>query len=283
MRLAVIADIHGNLPALRAVLDDIARHGVEDFVVAGDVVNGAPDSVACWELVRSLGAPLLRGNHERYLYDLGTPAARPEWASERFAPTRWAAEQFARAQLDEMRGLPLSWESRDFPELQVVHASPTVDDLRVGSDPDESEFERLFEGSTASVLIRGHVHVPGIRRWRDRTLVTTGSVGLPLDGMPSAKYLLVERMGRELRFDLREVAYDVEETVRRFHDSGMLSEAGPLAKMFLEEVVSGCHQVTPFLRLHERWETEEGMSLAQSVERYLGSTSAISMMQATWN
>lgn len=283
MRLAVIADIHGNLPALRAVLEDAARHGVDDLVVAGDVVNGAPDSIGCWDLVRSLGAPLLRGNHERYLYALGTPEARPEWASERFAPTRWAAQQFTRGQLDEMRELPLSWESRDFPELQVVHASPTVDDLRVGSDPNESEFERLFEGLTASVLIRGHVHVPGIRRWRDRTLVTTGSVGLPLDGKPSAKYLLVERIGQQLRFDLREVAYDVQETVRRFHCSGMLSEAGPLARMFLAEVVSGCHQVTPFLRLHERWEAEEGMSLAQSVERYLGSTTATPTMQGTWN
>ena len=77
MRLAVLTDIHGNLAALNAVLEHISTQNVDQIVVAGDTVNVLPDSSACWDLVMSLDCTVLRGNHERYLFDYGTPKADP--------------------------------------------------------------------------------------------------------------------------------------------------------------------------------------------------------------
>ena len=84
MRIAVIADIHGNLPALEAVLEALDTLQPDQIVVSGDVVDGGPDSAACWERVKQIGCPVLRGNHERYVFDYGTERADPLWATPQF-------------------------------------------------------------------------------------------------------------------------------------------------------------------------------------------------------
>ena len=85
MRIAVLADIHGNLPAFEAALKHVAHQKVDQMILAGDIINGAPDSKACWALALSLGCPVLRGNHERYAAHFGTPQASPDWLMEKFA------------------------------------------------------------------------------------------------------------------------------------------------------------------------------------------------------
>ncbi|MBE0698820.1 MAG: metallophosphoesterase [Anaerolineaceae bacterium] len=65
IRIAVLADIHGNLPAFESALEHVSQQKVDQIILAGDIVNGSPDSKACWTLALSLGCPILRGNHER--------------------------------------------------------------------------------------------------------------------------------------------------------------------------------------------------------------------------
>ena len=77
MRIAAVVDIHGNLPALEVVLADIESVGVDQMVFCGDVVLGAPDDRACYYRVLETGAPVIRGNAERYLAEFGPPAADP--------------------------------------------------------------------------------------------------------------------------------------------------------------------------------------------------------------
>ena len=93
MQIALLADIHGNLAALEAVLAELDRLRPDRIAVLGDIVDGAPDSLACWERVRGLGAVVLRGNHERYVVDYGTERAAPEWSTPQFAPVRWTVAQ----------------------------------------------------------------------------------------------------------------------------------------------------------------------------------------------
>src|SRR5215210_4023778 len=127
MRLAILADIHGNLPAFHAALDDVARQQVDRIVLAGDVAAGAPDSAACWDLARSLGCPIVRGNHERYLAHFGTPQAHPLWATEQFGPLQWAVRQFTDAQRHAMMDLPLTLRLPDAPGVMFCHASARGD------------------------------------------------------------------------------------------------------------------------------------------------------------
>src|SRR5882757_2419440 len=94
MRIAVLSDIHGNLPAFEAVLGDVARQGVDRIVIVGDIVIGAPDSSECWRLARSLGCSIVRGNNERYIAYFGTELGSPAWNTPQYAPLHYAWEQF---------------------------------------------------------------------------------------------------------------------------------------------------------------------------------------------
>ncbi len=253
MRIAIIADIHGNLPALEAVLAEIETLKPDRLVVAGDVVDGGPDSAGCWRRVRALGCPVLRGNHERYVFDYGTPRADPAWASPQFAPLRVARAELTPEEIAELAALPPHWRDPALPELLIVHASLRGDNDSIFPYTPDALIDPLFEGIEPAVrlIVRGHNHFCSQREWGQRRIYTSGSVGLPQDGNPAAQFLVLERSsdgvwsGRH-----RVVRYDVGATLRRFRDSGYLDRAGPLGQLFYREVETGTHQVVPFLRFY---------------------------------
>lgn len=253
MRLAILADIHGNLPALEAALADIETLRPDVTVVAGDVVDGGPDSAGCWRRVRGLGCPVIRGNHERYVFDYDTPRADPAWSSPQFAPLRFARAELGAAMIAELAALPTSWSHPSAPGLLVVHASLRGDNDSIFPYTPDAVIDPMFAGLSAEVelVVRGHNHVCSTREWGDRRIVTTGSAGLPQDGHPAAQYLVLERrVDGRWRARHRAVRYDVGETLRRFRDSGYLDQAGALGRLFYREMETATHQVVPFLRFY---------------------------------
>jgi predicted phosphodiesterase len=253
MRLALIADIHGNLPALEAVLAEIAVLRPDRLVVAGDVVDGGPDSAGCWRRVKALGCPVIRGNHERYVFDYGTERADPAWRSPQFAPLRFARAELTGEEMAELAALPTSWRDPAHPELLVVHASLRGDNDSIFPYTPEAQIDPMFEGldPQVSVIVRGHNHACSTREWAGRRIVTTGSTGLPQDGNPAAQFLLLE-LGSSGVWSVRHraVRYDVGATLRRFRESGYLEKTGPLGRLFYREMETGTHQVVPFLRFY---------------------------------
>jgi predicted phosphodiesterase len=269
MRIAILADIHGNLPAFEAALEHVARQHVDRLIIAGDIVVGAPDSAACWRLAQTLGCPILRGNHERYVAHYRAPGAPAEWATDRFAPLRWGFEQLEDAERHAIERLPLALRPLDLPELLVVHASLRADrDSIVPYTPAE-QLAAMFPEVRERWIVRGHNHAGMVRPWNGRTIITAGAVGLPLDGNPTAQYLLLEQHGGDWQIQHQSVPYDVDATLRRFHESGYLDAAGPMARLYMREVATAAHHVVPFLRAYERWSAQALVPLAAAVERFL--------------
>lgn len=263
MRLVLIADIHGNLPALEAALAEIETLRPDRLIVAGDIVDGGPDSAACWRRVKALGCPVIRGNHERYVFDYGTPRADPAWTSPQFAPLRFARAELNAAEVAELAALPPHWSDPTLPDLLVVHASLRGDNDSIFPYTPEAHLDPMFEGmdSAVKLIVRGHNHACSTREWGARRIVTTGSIGLPQDGNPAAQFLVLECGGsaapsgnasaaREWVIRHRAVRYDVGATLRRFRESGYLDKAGPLGRLFYREMETGTHQIVPFLRFY---------------------------------
>lgn len=161
--IAVLADIHGNLAALGAVLEHLAKQQVDETVIAGDIVVGAADSVACWQLASSLGARVLRGNHETYLAHFGRPDAPAAWKTEPYAPVRWASTQFTDAQRRAFGALPFSAQLPSAPELLFVHASLRSDRDNLNAYTPDDTVGVIFPGLTASCVVRGHDHIAATR------------------------------------------------------------------------------------------------------------------------
>lgn len=227
IRLAVLSDIHGNLPALEAVLADIDRQGRPDFYwVLGDLVAFCPWPGETLARLRSLpNVSFLQGNTDRYLVTGRRPLApvrspedwaqMPAFLERRDALFRWTVAQLTWEEYQFLRDLPTRLEM-DLPEygrVAAVHAVPGDDEANIFPDTPDEEILPYLSGLEARLLVYGHTHRP-LDRWVGGVrLVNGGSIGLPLDGDPRAGYALLDFNGPECTVDLRRVAYDGESVI----------------------------------------------------------------------
>ena len=267
MRIAAIADVHGNLPALEAVLEDISSKQVDVTVFVGDVVMGAPDCRECWKLA-SLNGPLVQGNTEHRVGKFGTPDEDPSWSTEQYGPLRWSAQQFSPEERKQIAELPLTLHVPETEDLVFFHSTPRGFRQIKAYTPEE-ELQDLFSDVFERYLVRGHHHNPQVRLWNNRIIVNCGSAGAQTDMNPDAQYLILERRNPRWHIQHQTVPYNVEAAVRRFHESGYLDEAGPMGRLFMRQVATATTQVSPFLRYYRRWSKESEITLTDAVERFL--------------
>jgi hypothetical protein len=167
-----------------------------------------------------------------------------------------------------MRALPLQLRLADAPDLLLVHASARSDKDTLAAYTPNDRLHAMFAGAGERTIVRAHNHTCQVRLWEGRQIITAGSVGLPLDGNPSAQYLLLERNGSGWGFEHHAVGYDVDAALRRFDETGYMAGAGPMAHLFRREVATAAHHMVPFLRAYAGWQ-EEGLTLGRAVERFL--------------
>ena len=225
--IAVISDIHANITALEAVLEDIRSRGLEQIAVLGDLVGKGPNPAACVDAIQALDCPVIQGNWD-----------------ERIAqqPNDWHRDALGEERLEYLRALPFSIDLEHPAGLvRLVHASPQGLWHRVGvSSVLAGELDLvvgMFESTelvgadrpmpravgygdihTAFVLnLPGHV--PALEAVEHRTLFNVGSVGNPID-MPVPVYGVLGA-GAGLEINLVRVPYDNELECRRAASSGM--------------------------------------------------------------
>jgi putative phosphoesterase len=221
MRIALIADIHGNLPALEAVLADLAGRDVDRVVTLGDHLSGPllPRETAV--LLMAQPWVQIAGNHERQLLSFDPATAGPS--------DRHAYKCLTQEQLDWVAGLPPTAHIDG--EVLLCHGSPRndaeylLDSVEAGRAglATAAEIDQRLSGVTAAVVVCGHSHVPRVvRTATGQLLVNPGSVGLPAfddlnpsyhvveTGSPDARYAMLERRSSTWSVSLLTVPYDFE-------------------------------------------------------------------------
>ena len=237
MRLAVVSDIHGNLPALEAVLAEVGREGVDRVVNLGDIVSGPlwPRETAA--RLRALDWPTIRGNHERQLLD---PHTDRMGAADAFARARLAEEDLRwlaalPATLDLGAGI---WCCHGTPGSDLDYFLESVTpDLDCNGSPGvraataAEVAQRLGSVTSAAGVVRPHAHAAGLAE-RRHALINPGSVGLPAfddnhahthrmeTGSPHARWALVERVDAGWQVQQRLTAYDWLAAARRAEANG---------------------------------------------------------------
>jgi predicted phosphodiesterase len=228
--VAVFGDIHGNLPALEAVLADIAARGADALVCLGDLAFKGPAPSECVALIRERGIPCVLGNTDFALARRAAGVAEPLPLSYSDDPAIWPYVDWHVDRLDRADLAYLETLTRQF-RLTVgeetalfVHATPDslCDDIRPGQDP--ATVAAKLAGAEATCVVAGHTHDPFVFRADGRLLVNAGGVGQSLDGDGRAAYVVLEtegRFGGRLgSVEIRRVSYDIERTVRQARERG---------------------------------------------------------------
>jgi putative phosphoesterase len=223
VRLAVLSDVHGNLAALEAVLEDVERSGgVDAWWVLGDLVALGPEPVEVLERLLALPhATFTQGNTDRYVLTGDLPAiGDPVRSAASFGWTRGMLT--AGGWLDRLDNLPLEVRLTlpDGTRVLGVHASPGRDDgLGIRAEQGEAELDALLAGADAELVFVGHTHRALEREHRGIRLVNLGSLSLPPQSDdPRASYALLGADPSGHRVERRRVPYDytrVVEGIRR--------------------------------------------------------------------
>ncbi len=263
--LAVIADIHGNLPALEAVLADLARVRPDRIVVAGDFVNRGPQGRAVLERLAPLGYPAISGNHDTWLVALARGELVPrDWGSAWTTPVRLALEELTPEWLAWLEALPFSLrvELPGAAPIRLVHGSPRHSREGMGRLRADAEVAEALAGVEERTVIGAHIHYPHERMVAGTHVVVVGAVGCPFNGDVNAQYGLFRWDGVMWRFEHRSIPYDHEPLYQAWRDGGYLDD-GSLASelMMLEHRTARTHYV-PF------WEWCMARGLALTREQY---------------
>jgi predicted phosphodiesterase len=179
--MAFIADVHGNLAALEAVLEELRRRAVVDLFVAGDLVLGGPEPLQVWQRLSTLGARCVRGTTDLALAAVEASTLRPANEAERSSAGAFADTQRALGELVRRRlgGLPerLRVPMIDGRELLLVHGSPSDPSVAITHELEDDEINALLADDPADIVVCGASHVPFVRTVGEVQIVNVGSVG----------------------------------------------------------------------------------------------------------
>jgi len=244
--VAIISDVHGNIEAFSAVLEDIRTRGIQRIINLGDTVGYGPDPEACVDLAEQCCTLNLCGNHDyAVLHDAEgfNPVARAavEFVRQRMLPPTDRSDPDAERRWHFLEQLEPLHEDDEM-GMEAMHASPRqpITEYVLPSDPEMDPFkiQEIFAAMSHRVAFVGHTHFPGVvehgREWflmptqfdgryvlnERRAIVNVGSVGQPRDRDVRSCYVVFD--GHVVEY--MRVSYDVEKTVDKIRASGGLHE-----------------------------------------------------------
>jgi predicted phosphodiesterase len=213
VKVLIIADVHGNLEALDAVLAD--PH--DALICLGDMVGYGPDPGACVRRIMGESPIIVRGNHDHAVATGAAPGCLPSFHWLAQATAQLAAVQLSEGERADLAGLPLrESETIDGALYHLVHATPS-DPMYGYLEPGCEAWTHELRDIDPGILLVGHTHLPFRHEVAGHTLLHPGSVGQPRQGDPRASYIVIE----DGNISFCRAVYPVERTVAKLERSGI--------------------------------------------------------------
>ena len=224
--VAVITDIHGNLPALEAALARIAELGIERVYCGGDLVGYGPHPNEVCALIAERGIPTIYGNYDYAIArDLDDCGCAYITAHDREQSVAWTLEHTDRASKAFLRDLPfdLRFAVGGLP-VHLVHGSPRKVNEYLFEDKPARLYERLAAAEEDRVLAFGHTHKPWVHDFGGVRFVNCGSVGKPKDGDARAGFAILTPAADTVEATIERVEYDTAAVADEVRAAGLPTE-----------------------------------------------------------
>jgi len=228
-RVAVITDIHANLPALEATLAWIDEHEVDSVSCGGDLVGYGPRPNEVCALIAERGIPTIYGNYDwaiaRDEEDCRCAYVDKHDREIGQLSVNWTLEHTDRRSKDFMRELPFDLRVElGGKRLRLVHGSPRKVNEYLFEDKPAKTFERIAAGADCDVLVFGHTHKPWLREYGGVLFVNCGSVGKPKDGDPRAAFSVLSAGNGRLDVEIPRVDYPAAQVAEEMREVGLPAE-----------------------------------------------------------
>ena len=274
MKLALVADIHANLPALQTVLADVDRWRPDLVVVLGDIVNRGPHPRQCIDLLHDRAVSpawhLLAGNHEDYVLDVHRcpPRAGSEFAVHQH--TAWTVVQLSEI-LAQLAVLPDRIQL-DLPapagRVTFTHASLLGNRNGIFADTDPLDLAAKVDAAAALFGV-GHTHRPLIRNHGSTVVVNAGSVGLPFDGDRRAGYAQATAWRSGWRVAIKRLSYDWRAAWRDCVGEEFVAGSGPIARLISREIEVARPLLTQWTNRYQHLVLAGQTTMERSVSEFL--------------
>jgi putative phosphoesterase len=228
-RVAVITDIHANLPALQAALARIDELGIETIYCGGDLVGYGPHPNDVCALIAERGIPTIYGNYD-YAIGLDLEDCGCAYVDQHDRELGQRSVDWTLAHTDDRSKAFLRELSFDMritvgsTAVHLVHGSPRKVNEYLFEDKPPRLYERLAAAEAADVLVFGHTHRPWVREHGGVLFVNCGSVGKPKDGDPRGAFAVLDSSSGELRATIERVAYNAAAVAAEVREAGLPGE-----------------------------------------------------------
>jgi predicted phosphodiesterase len=231
-RVAILSDIHGNVPALEAVRAALKKERPDHVIIAGDLVFQGPDPAGVVDAVRDMeasGATIVQGNTDVAVADFDYSAAFP-WMADGVPDTyrdavEWAHDALGDERVAWLRRLPSERRLMvDDTMLLGCHASPGSQTQGFDTQLDPTVTIERISRTDARVICCGHTHLPEVRDLGWKVIVNAGSAGYVFDGDPTASWALVEIDGEEVRAEIRRAEFDTMAVSNAISERGLAGD-----------------------------------------------------------
>lgn len=276
MKYAIIADVHGNLHSLQAVVEDAKDKGVDTFIFVGDYYGDMPYINEIYELMKAENSYIIKGNKEEYLLDLHM-SARSQWKHVQFASLYWSYDECSEENLFDMINLPDDLSIIDEPNkknIYVTHSIRSVfnhtklDELTsqnyyrdynknafnreeylsfvYGLLNNDDSLNRKLKDELPDIYIFGHTHVQWHCFVENKLFINPGSCGKPLDFNIEAPYTILDIDENGIEVSEIRVPYNINEAIRGLKSSELYEEAPDWSNLVIGELKSGKDYVSLF-------------------------------------
>lgn len=232
MRIALLADIHGNLFALDAVLADIHQRNVEQILCLGDVASGGPQPCEAIQRLREIGCPIVMGNTDAWLLEPRMRERESEFARRNQEIEFWSSQQLSEEDKAFLRTFQptITQQINGTKTLLAYHGSPRSFREAILPTTPDAELDAIFGGLSGEILVGGHTHLQMFRRYREKLVLNPGSIGMAMDrtfpfeevhNPPWAEYAILNIDGNSLDVEFHRIPFDLDGWLRVHFTCGM--------------------------------------------------------------